>query len=74
MASSRRSRPARDKVRAYRERLRQRGLRPIQIWVPDVRSPAFEAEAHRQSLAVAQSQHTDEDQDFIDAISDRDAE
>jgi hypothetical protein len=53
--------------------LRQRGLRPIQIWVPDVRSPAFRAEAHRQSLAVAQSQHADEDQRFVDAVSDRDA-
>ena len=54
MATS--TRPSRDKVRAHRERLRQQGLRPIQIWVPDVRSPAFKAEAHRQSLAVAQSQ------------------
>ncbi len=26
------------KVRAHRERLRRQGLRPIQIWVPDVRS------------------------------------
>jgi hypothetical protein len=68
MATS--TRPSRDKVRAHRERLRQQGLRPIQIWVPDVRSPAFAAEAHRQSLAVAQSQHEDEDQAFIDAVSD----
>ena len=74
MAASTRSSPARDKVRAHRERLRRRGLRPIQIWVPDVRSPAFQAEAHRQSLAVARSPHGDEDQDFIDAISDRAAE
>jgi hypothetical protein len=74
MAASNRSRPAREKVRAYRERLRQRGLRPIQIWVPDVRSAAFRAEAHRQSLAVASSPHAAEDQDFIDAISDRGAE
>jgi Protein of unknown function (DUF3018) len=66
-----RTRPGREKVRAYRERLRRRGLRPIQIWVPDVRAPAFKAEAHRQSLAVAISAHADEDQDFIDAISDR---
>jgi hypothetical protein len=57
-------------VRAHRERLRQRGLRPIQIWVPDVRSAAFQAEAHRQSLAVASSGHATEDQDFIDALSD----
>ena len=68
----RRTRPksSRDKVRAYRKRLRQQGLRPIQIWVPDVRSPAFSAEAHRQSLAVAKSPHAKEDQGFIDAASD----
>jgi hypothetical protein len=74
MATSTRSGPAREKVRAHRQRLRARGLRPIQIWVPDVRSPAFRAEAHRQSLAVASSPHADEDQGFVDAISDRDGE
>lgn len=63
-------RSSRDKVRAYRERLRAQGLRPIQIWVPDVRSPTFAAEAHRQSLAVAGSHHAAEDQAFIDALSD----
>ncbi len=74
MTASSSSRPARDKVQAYRERLRRLGLRPIQIWVPDVRSPAFKAEAHRQSLAVASSVHAGEDQDFIAAISDRASE
>ncbi len=74
MATSSRSGASRDKVRAHRERLRRQGLRPIQVWVPDVRSPAFKAEAHRQSLAVANSPHAKEDQAFIDAISDRDAE
>jgi hypothetical protein len=68
------SKPARDKVRAYRERLRRQGLRPIQIWVPDVRSPAFKAQAHRQSLAVAQSPHAKDDQAFIDSVSDRESE
>ena len=63
------TRPSRDKVRAHRERLRRQGLRPIQIWVPDVHSPAFEAEAHRQSLAIARSEHDAEDQAFIDAVS-----
>ena len=64
------SKSSRDKVRAHRKRLRQQGLRPIQIWVPDMRSPAFVTEAHRQSLAVANSPHAKEDQDFIDAVSD----
>ena len=61
---------ARDKVRRHRERLRRRGLRPIQIWVPDVRAPGFRAEAHRQALAVAESPHAVRDQAFIDAVSD----
>jgi hypothetical protein len=57
------------KVREHRERLREQGLRPIQIWVPDVRSPAFRSEAHRQSLAIATSPHAFDDQAFIDAVS-----
>lgn len=69
-----RTKPSRDKVRAHRDRLRKQGLRPIQIWVPDVRSGAFAAEAHRQSLAVANSPHAEEDQEFIDTVSDRCAE
>ena len=63
---------AREKVRAHRQRLREQGLRPIQFWLPDVRSPAFKAEAHRQSLAVARSAHARDDQDYVDAVSDRD--
>ena len=60
---------SRDKVRAYRQRLRARGLRPIQIWVPDTRSAAFQAEAHGQSLLVATSDQSRADQDFIDSLS-----
>ena len=60
---------SRNKVRAHRARLRARGLRPIQLWVPDVRQPEFAAEAHRQSQAVAASFGEREDQAFIDAVS-----
>jgi hypothetical protein len=70
MASTSKRKPSRVKVREYRERLRSQGLRPIQIWVPDVRAPSFRSEAHRQSLAVATSAHAREDQAFIDAVSD----
>src|SRR5277367_5869398 len=61
---------SRDKVRAHRERLRAQGLRPIQIWVPDVRSPEFAAEAHRQSLLVAQSEQEKDDLAFIESLFD----
>ncbi len=68
-ANVNKKRTGRDKVRSYRERMRARGLRPIQIWVPDTRTPEFAAEAHRQSHAVARSPQEAEDQAFIDAIS-----
>ena len=70
MASASSAKPSRIKVQEHRERLREQGLRPIQIWVPDVRSPAFRSEAHRQSAAVAAGAHAADDQAFIDAISD----
>lgn len=59
----------RDRVRQHRERLRLQGLRPLQIWVPDVRAPEFVAEAHRQSVAIAASEREADDQAFVDAIS-----
>jgi hypothetical protein len=74
MPSARGVKPTKVKVQQHRDRLRAQGLRPIQIWVPDVRASSFRAEAHRQSLAVAASAHAAEDQAFIDAASDRDDE
>ena len=68
MPSSARS-TSRDKVRAHRTRLRKAGLRPVQMWVPDVRSESFARAAHRQSLAVSKSPHAKRDQSFVDAIS-----
>lgn len=61
--------PSRDRVRQHRQRLRQQGLRPVQIWVPDVRAPEFVTEAHRQSAAIAASEQEADDQAFVDAIS-----
>lgn len=61
---------AREKVRTHRDRLRRRGLRPIQLWVPDVRSRGFAREARRQSLLVGESPLERDDQAFVDAVSD----
>ena len=60
----------REKVRSYRERMRAMGLRQIQVWIPDTRSEAFCAEAHRHALAVAHSARSRDDQTFIDAAPD----
>ena len=61
---------SRVRARIWHERMGARGLRPIQFWVPDTRTAGFAREAHRQSLAVVNSAHEREVQDFIDAISD----
>lgn len=59
----------RDRVRQHRQRLRQQGLRPVQMWVPDVRAPEFVAQAHRQSAAIAASEQEADDQAFVDALT-----
>ena len=74
MATTTSKSTSRDKVRAYRERLRRRGLRPIQIWVPDVRSRTFAREARRQSRIVAASRFEREEQAFVDGISEWNSE
>jgi hypothetical protein len=62
------NRPATTKMQAYRARLRAQGLRPVQIWVPDVDAPGFRSEVRRQirRLDVA---HEAETLDFIAAAA-----
>lgn len=68
-ASAPDAKSSRTKVRDHRARLRARGLRPIQIWAPDVSAPEFRREAHLQSAAAARSDREHDDQSFIDSIS-----
>lgn len=62
--------PVGKRVRLHRRQLRAQGLRPLQIWVPDVRAPAFKDEARRQSRATAQADTRDNIQDFLDDADD----
>ncbi|QUR67783.1 antitoxin MazE-like protein [Mycobacterium spongiae] len=59
----------RERVAEYRRRMRERGLRPLQVWVPDVRTESFAAEAHRQASLVARADESSDHQDFIKAVS-----
>jgi hypothetical protein len=43
--------------------------RPAEVWVPDVRSEQFAAEAHREALALAEADRRNNDMDFVEAIS-----
>jgi len=48
--------------------MRAKGLRLVQMWVPDTRTSKFKEQAHRASLATANSPTEQDDQAFIDSI------
>jgi DNA-binding LacI/PurR family transcriptional regulator len=53
----------------YRQRMREAGLRPVQIWVPDSKVPGFAAKCRRQARAVAASDPAgDEIMDFVSDV------
>ena len=58
-----------ERVEKHRRTMRERGFRPIQLWVPDVHSEEFAKEAARQAAGVAEADKHSDDQDFVDAIS-----
>lgn len=60
---------SREKVRAHRERMRARGMRLVQMWLPDTRSEAYAAQAHKDSLAIARSETEAEDQAWLESMS-----
>ena len=45
--------PTTQRMSDYRARLRAAGLRQVQIWLPDTKSPTFIKAARQQSLAIA---------------------
>lgn len=52
-----------------RNRLGEKGLRPIQIWVPDTGAPEFTEEAHHQAALLAAADDASQDQAWVDDIS-----
>ena len=70
MERSKENLTASQRVQKHRNRLRAEGMRPVQLWVVDVRTPEFVRDARAQASAVAASSNADDDQAFIDAVSD----
>jgi len=56
--------------RAYRDRLKARGLRQVILWVPDTRRPGFVEEMRRQLALVEGSEEDRRDLDFIENAAD----
>jgi len=57
---------AHERMKGYRVRQRAAGLRLIQLWVPDTRSPQFAAECRRQSQLLLGDPAEAEALDFIE--------
>lgn len=47
-----------ERVRRRRAKMREAGLRPVQIWVPDTRAPGFAEECRRQCERIAAAEGT----------------
>ena len=61
-----------ERVQMHRIALRESGLRPVQIWVPDTRRPGFAAECQRQSLLLQGDAQDRETNDWLQAAADTD--
>ena len=61
------ARNANAKVSAYRRRLRERKLRPLQIWVPDLRDPDVLADLQAEVRMLKDHPSTREGGAFVEA-------
>lgn len=61
-----------EKFRRYRARLKARGLRQIQLWVPDTSRPDFPAVIERQLRQIEGSEEDRDALEFIDKVADWD--
>jgi hypothetical protein len=58
------------KMRQYRKRLRASGLRPIQLWVPDMRSQKIIDEVRKQSIRVSSDSQESRIMDIVESVMD----
>jgi hypothetical protein len=65
-----RPKSAQERMNARRARLRARGLRPVQHWVPDLRDPKIRAAIRREAALLARHPQNDAIDDWIDAAYD----
>ena len=59
-----------ERVQKHRIALRESGLRPVQIWVPDTRRAGFADECRRQSLLLQVDAQERETTDWLATAAD----
>lgn len=58
------------RVQKHRAGLREAGLRPVQIWVPDTRRAGFAEECQRQSLSLLGDAQERDTAEWLEAAAD----
>jgi len=59
-----------ERVQKHRMALRESGLRPVQIWVPDTRRAGFAEECRRQSQLLQGDAHERETAAWLEEAAD----
>jgi len=62
MAVAAKRKTGRESVRAYRQRMRRKGFRQVNLWVPDTRAPKFVRECRRQSRLASATEPSEIDE------------
>jgi len=61
-----------ERVERHRAKLREAGLRPIQLWVPDTKRKGFAKECKKQSLLLKVDPQEREIAAWLETIADKD--
>ncbi len=59
---------AAERMRAYRARQRAKGLRPVQIWLPDMRNPKVREAIRREAALLDKHPETEAINEWLDAM------
>jgi len=57
------------RVAAHRRRLREQGMKPVQLWLPDTENPKLRAGLNQMCLEIESYPGAEDDRAFIYALS-----
>ncbi len=63
---------SRDRTTRYPQPLRAKGLRPVQLWLPDTRPLEPAAQARRQCTRINAADHTENMMDRLEQVTEFD--
>jgi hypothetical protein len=60
--------PARERMRRYRQQMRARGLRPVNLWVHDTSDPRVRKEIRAEVAAIRAHDRREDTEAYVDAV------